>query len=397
MRKIRVLFHVTHLRRGGGIETSLMSWLRILDRDRFAVGLSIAYPTEDMESVYRERIPEDVALHILGPEAWLSHCRNLKIKGQLRWPGRLYEEVLLPQLRKRVFRDRIGGIADNYDVVIDYDMSLARFAHGFGKPLIGISHFSLSQRLSASKRKYRTASRYFQRYDAIVAICDAMRDEGRQMFPALAERFTTLYPGFDLVETHRRANEPANDIPDAPYIVSVTRLEETQKDVTTLIKAFASLVKRHRIDESMLIVGEGRHRAELETLCDELGVRDRVRFFGFTTNPLPYVRGARLKVLSSKFEGLPTALIEGLIVGQVLVSSDCPTGPREILNHGKAGLLAPVGDADALAEAILRGLRDGELRDALSTQAAMHAQTFGVNAFGERFEMLVQRMFEKAA
>ncbi|WP_414691309.1 glycosyltransferase [Noviherbaspirillum sp.] len=397
LRKIRVLFHVTHLRRGGGIETSLMSWLRILDRTRFSVGLSIAYPTEDMESVFRSRIPEDVAVHVLGPEPWLSHCRNLKIKGELRWPGRVYEEVLLPQVRKCVFRERIERIAHQYDVVIDYDLSLARFAHDFGKPLIGISHFSFSQRLSTNRRKYRTAARYYQRYDAIVTICDAMRDEGRKLFPMLADRFTTLYPGFDMEEIDRRANEPADSIPDQPYIVSVTRLEETQKDVATLIKAFAYLVKQQAIEETMLIVGEGRHRAELESLAAELGVSDRIKFFGFTTNPLPYIRNARLKVLSSKFEGLPTVLIEGLIVGQILVSSDCPTGPREILNDGKAGLLAPVGDVEALAKAMLLGLQDGELRNALTAQAAQHATTFGVSAFGNRFEQLVQRMFAKAA
>lgn len=390
MGKIRVLFHVTHLRRGGGIESSLMSWLRILDRERFSVGLSISYPTEEIDSLFRYRIPDDVTLHVLGQETWLSHCRNLKITGRLGWGGLIYEELVLPQIRKRIFRQRIEHIAADYDVVIDYDLSLARFAFRFGKPLIGISHFSFSQRLSNHPRKYRTAMRYYQRYDAIVAICDAMRDEGIQLFPALAHRFITLYPGFDPAELNQRANEAVEGVPRMPYIVSVTRLEETQKDVSTLIRAFALLVNEHRIAESLLIVGQGRHQRELEELADSLGVRHRITFFGFAPNPLPYVRHARLMVLSSKFEGLPTALIEGLMLGQILISTDCPTGPREILKNGKAGLLAPVGDPAALAAAMLRPLQDARLRDALHAESINHAENFGVPAFQDRLYQMLQ-------
>ncbi|MDB5842148.1 MAG: Alpha,4-N-acetylgalactosamine transferase PglH [Herminiimonas sp.] len=396
MNKIRVLFHLTHLRRGGGIESSLMSWLRILDRNLFSVGLSIAYPTDDIATVFRARIPDDVPIHILGPEPWLSYCRNLKKAGRLGWPGLIYEELLLPQVRKRVFRNRINSIAAEYDLVIDYDLSLARFASGFGKPLIGVSHFSLTQKLSLQSkgRRYRATAKHYRRYDAMVAICDAMRQEARAFFPSFAQRFTTLYPGFDLNEARRRADEPADGIPEHPYIVSVTRLEETQKDVTTLIKAFALLVRQHAIAESLLIVGEGRDRAALENLSEQLGVRDRVRFAGFTANPLPFMKHARMMVLSSRLEGLPTVLIEGLLLGQVLVSSDCPTGPKEILDNGAAGLLVPMGDPAALAAAMLRGLTDDALRAGLHRAALGHAESFSVDAFRSRFMQLVRQVRE---
>ena len=127
-------------------------------------------------------------------------------------------------------------------------------------------------------------------------------------------------------------------------------------------------------------------------LLIEKGVRDRITFLGFTPNPLPYMRQAQLMVLSSKFEGLPTVLIEGLILGKVLVSTDCPTGPREILDAGRAGLLTPVGDAAALAAAMLRGLHDQDLRARLSEAALQHAETFSVAAFRREFLQLLQKM-----
>jgi glycosyltransferase involved in cell wall biosynthesis len=390
--RIRVLFHVTHLRQGGGIESSLMSWLNVLDRRLFSVGLSIAYPTPDIEQVFREHIPADVTLHLLGQEAWLSHCRQLKMEGRLKWPGLLYEELLLPQVRKRVFAQRFERIAGSYDVVIDYDLSLVRFCANLGKPLLGVRHFNFPVQMRDRHRKYRRLAAYFQRYDAMIAISHAMEQQGKALFPMLADRIVMLYPGFNLADIRRRAALPARDVLDQPYIVSVTRLEETQKDVATLIRAYALLVRRHAIAEPLLLVGQGRHQADLERLARELGVRERIIFLGFTSNPLPYVRHARLMVLSSKFEGLPTALIEGLILGKVLVSSDCPTGPREILDQGRAGLLTPVGDADALAAAMLRGLRDEALRARLSAAALRHAEEFGVDAFRCNFHRLLERL-----
>jgi len=97
-------------------------------------------------------------------------------------------------------------------------------------------------------------------------------------------------------------------------------------------------------------------------------------------------------VLSSKYEGLPTVLIEGLILGQVLVGTDCPTGPREILDDGKAGLLTPVGDAPALAAAMLQGLCDHDLRASLSRAALQHADLFSVATFRREFRRLLETL-----
>jgi glycosyltransferase involved in cell wall biosynthesis len=346
LRPVRVLFHVTHMRRGGGIEASLLSWLAVLDRRIFAPALSIAFPTDDFDAVFAARLPADVAVHWLGREPWLSACRTRKLAGTLGWAGRVYEDVLLPQVRKRVFGRRIAALAVDFDLIIDYDMSLVRFADGCGKPLVGIAHFRFPEAAAMGSRKQRTLARYYRRYDRIVAICSAMQQGGVALFPALAARFITLYPGFDRDDIVRRAALPsplpvALRLPLSPfaplasaaalaprYLISVTRLEESQKDLTTLLRAYALLVAQHAFDGALVIVGDGRDRTTLEALAVTLGVAAQVHFLGFVANPLPLVRQARLLVLSSRYEGLPTILIEALMLGQVLVSSDCPTGPR---------------------------------------------------------------------
>ncbi len=126
----------------------------------------------------------------------------------------------------------------------------------------------------------------------------------------------------------------------------------------------------HHAAARLCAAGGGRHRGQaghrrrwglrpqLEALAVSLGIADRVTFQGFQSNPYARIRRARLMAFSSKMEGLPNVLLEALAVGQVVVSTDCPTGPREILDEGRAGLLVPVGDAPALADAIGRGPRD---------------------------------------
>jgi glycosyltransferase involved in cell wall biosynthesis len=135
-----------------------------------------------------------------------------------------------------------------------------------------------------------------------------------------------------------------------PVILGAGRLTR-QKDFPTLLRAFAEV--RRRRPARLVILGEGEDRAGLEALAEELGVTADLALPGFRDNAMAYMAGAALFVLSSAWEGLPTVLIEALAAGTRVVSTDCPSGPREILQNGRLGALVPVGDAAALARAML--------------------------------------------
>jgi glycosyltransferase involved in cell wall biosynthesis len=155
----------------------------------------------------------------------------------------------------------------------------------------------------------------------------------------------------------------AKQVPDHPWfapgqppvILGVGRLTQ-QKDFPTLIRAFAEV--RRRRAARLMILGEGEDRPGLTALAVELGVADDVALPGFRDNAMAYMSRSRLFVLSSAWEGLPTVLIEALAAGTRVVSTDCPSGPREILQDGRLGALVPVGDAAALAEAMLDALEN---------------------------------------
>jgi glycosyltransferase involved in cell wall biosynthesis len=106
----------------------------------------------------------------------------------------------------------------------------------------------------------------------------------------------------------------------------------------------------------LLILGEGKLRPSLTSLAEELDIVEDLAMPGFVDNPFQYFARADLFVLSSRWEGLGNVVIEALACGCPVVSTDCPSGPAEILENGKYGTLVPVGDPEALAAAILKSL-----------------------------------------
>ena len=143
------------------------------------------------------------------------------------------------------------------------------------------------------------------------------------------------------------------DLP--PVFLAVGRLDR-QKDFSNLLHAFA-LVKKQK-DARLIILGEGSEREKLEAIVEDLNLKEDVLLPGFVKNPYAYMKRASCFVLSSKYEGLPTVLIEAMACGCPVVATNCPSGPDEILEHGTYGALVPVGDSKALAKAMIETLEN---------------------------------------
>jgi glycosyltransferase involved in cell wall biosynthesis len=139
----------------------------------------------------------------------------------------------------------------------------------------------------------------------------------------------------------------------APIILSIGRLT-VQKDFETLIRAAAEVKKQREV--KLLILGDGPEKENLNQLIRQLGLESDVLMPGFVKNPYSYFKYSSVFVLSSRWEGLPTVLIEALAFGVPIVSTDCPAGPKEILQEGKLGRLVEVGDAKAMSNAIIETL-----------------------------------------
>lgn len=138
-----------------------------------------------------------------------------------------------------------------------------------------------------------------------------------------------------------------------PYILSVGRLCY-EKGFFTLVDAFSMI--QHKVLHDLLIVGEGPLRDELQCYIDNLNLSTRIHLVGFVQNPYAYYRFASLFISSSYFEGFGNVIVEALSMGLPVIATLCPGGPKEILDMGKYGLLVPVGDENALSNAVIGAL-----------------------------------------
>ena len=190
----------------------------------------------------------------------------------------------------------------------------------------------------------------------VVAVSDGVADDLRGIAPSVEERLTRIYnpnAGDDLLTLAEEP--PATDIPDGePFVLAVGRFVR-QKGFDLLVTAFAEL-RRRSPSVRLVILGDGPQRRELEDLARRLGVEAAVSLPGVVANPYPYMVRCAAFVLSSRWEGLGNVLVEAGVLGAPLVATDCPTGPRELL-EGKANAeLVPSEDPPALAAAIVRAL-----------------------------------------
>ncbi len=163
-----------------------------------------------------------------------------------------------------------------------------------------------------------------------------------------------------------------------PVMLAVGRLEAV-KDYPTLLKAFAIL--RGERPLRLIVLGEGRLRADLQHLAQELGIADDVDFFGVTENPYTFMRRSAVFALTSRWEGFGIVLVEALACGTQVVATNCPGGPAEILMEGEYGWLPPVGDPQAVAAALREALDHPKPEDALRQRA----QDFRVETIADRY------------
>ena len=204
-----------------------------------------------------------------------------------------------------------------------------------------------------------------------------------------SKKIETIYNPVDLSAVAKLSCEdpelPWTSRLDVPIVIAVGRLIP-HKAFDVLINAIKILQKQ--IEVRLLILGEGHLREQLERQILDLDLCAFVRMIGFRPNPYAYMRRASAFALSSVSEGLPYVLVEALSLGIPIVATDCPVGPREMLQNGACGLLVPCNDPDRLAAGLLRLLKDSELRSTLTTHGKLRALDFSLNVGLQRYESL---------
>ncbi len=334
--KVALFFHALL---GGGVERVMIN----LARGFVSRGLEVDMVLGRVTGPLLDQVPPGVRLVDLGVSRMHS-----ALPGLVRYLRRERPQALLSAL-------------DHSNVIALVARALARVPT---RVVVSI-HFNTAQVIqhatSLRDRLLRvwTYPTYTYWADAVVAVSQGAAEDLIRYSRIPPEKIHVIYNPVVTPELFRAAEEPLEDpwfAPgEPPAILGVGRLT-AQKDFPTLIRAFGLVLKEQ--PARLVILGEGEERPGLEALVQELGIADRVRLPGFVSNPYKYMKRASVFVLPSRWEGFGNVLVEALALGTPVVSTDCPSGPAEILEGGKWGRLVPMENPRALANAILATLSE---------------------------------------
>lgn len=391
MEKKRLLFVISRFL-DGGIDTVLIEYLRhIVKQNEYVVTLAIGVYMRELE-VFISSLPREVKVFYFNKNKWLTRYPVSRVKGTISKPMKIVDETFLNPFRRRSINVGLRRMAEFHDVIIDFACSYPSFLSSVDKPKIGFYHFSLPADIATNDHARKRIYKRMAKYDRIVTISKAMESQFVENFPELADRVRMIYNAKDVELLQKKAEDKAVSHPESgTYLLAIERLEESQKDITTLLYAI-KILKEAGQTMPLYILGKGKSEQNLKQLAQQLGLDDVVKFMGFTPNPYPWLKDCAILLHSAKFEGLPTVLIEGLLLGKFVISSDCPTGPHEILDNGKVGILVKTGDAQGFADGVRKLLTDEGERKRILEGMEAHKHVFTFEDTYQIFKQIIERL-----
>lgn len=345
---------------GGGAEKILAYLVNHFDKTRYEVKLIILERKLD----YLKEIDPAISLECLDKTSWRG---MFKIVFELSRRMRSYRPVA------------VVGVLNYVNIVI----MLAKMISGVRPRMILCEHLHLHDYFPKTLFGHvkKGLMRFtFRRADAIVTVSASMKanlEEEYGINPAQIQVIYNPIPIDEIVEKSRaQVEHPFFEAGKYTVVISAGRLVK-QKRFDRLLLAF-SRAKEKRPDLRLIILGKGELEKDLKEMAAFLGVENEVAFVGFQANPYGWLAQAHMFAMSSEREGFPNVLIEAMACGVPLISTDCLSGPNEIIDPGKSGLLVPEDKPEALTAALLTLAGDDGLRRKFSEAGRRFADNFRV-------------------
>lgn len=403
MERGRILFFLDNLQ-GGGIQRVNLTVANALANRGHAVDIAVceasgplmAQSPPDVELVELKATPSVMAYgYALTADAKLANS----LRKHLRFTKKRFKTIgYLPDLA-RLLRSRRPGVLFTSNFQLNLVGVFARRLARTPVRLVCSQHnrhtFPPATNIRSAKMRTlaKTLHRAYGNVDALICVSGGVADDLAGFGRLDRKRMTTIHNPIVDRDLRTKGDEPV-DHPwfqgaDAPVILGAGRLEDV-KDFPTLLRAFA-IVRKQR-PARLMILGEAHkpdqtdlRKQELMDLATQLGVAEDVALAGFVDNPHKYLAKASLFVLSSRHEGFGNVLVEAMAGGCAVVSTDCLSGPSEILENGRYGFLVPVGDPQSMANAM------GATLDAPPDPAVLRARAndFSVETVVDAYERVL--------
>ena len=373
--KKRILFYLDSLIMGGAEKIGI-DYLNLLNEiGQYDIFLVINENNGERGNVLIDRIPKNIKYQFIIKEKTMERLNYYKEK---RKKNSLYKIMYTFYRKKKRFERRnIKKILENetYDILIDFQGRIP--FNLLDRKIIVWQH------LPSGEIKDKVGLRkYLNKLGKKIVICNDMKKSIENATPDLVDsKVKMIYNFFDiekmkqLSENYSKLTSKEKELIKDRYFFACCRIDR-QKDLDTLIESYKILKEQYNIKEKLYIAGIGDEKERLESLVKSYNLEKEIAFLGLQLNPYVWMKNAKFFVHSSHYEGLPTVVIEGLITNGMVISSDCPTGPREILEDGKVGILFPVGDRNGLAKVILKVLNNEDLVEKYREEAKKRIEDF---------------------
>lgn len=383
--------------RMGGLERVLIEVLQNIDKKKYNLTLVVDDDCGE-DNIFEKDIPKEIPYYFLKPQKLIEKTnyyksRRKNILYKLMYNIYMNIETYIKSKNLKNLIKKLGKI----DVFIDYDAGATKYIENIeaDKKVVWI-HNSIPN-LKKSESKIKRFGKRLEKYNKIIAICDEMKEELTDIYPNLKERIIRIYNPFNfsrvlnLKDDLSELNEKDRNLLKEDYCIAISRLDTVQKDYKTLLKAF-KILKSKGINKKLYIVGDGPSKEEIENTIREYDLIEEVKLLGRFKNPYIWLNNADFFIHSSKYEGFGLVLIEAAILDKLVISSNCPVGPIEILENGKSGILFNVGESEELAEKIEKVLNDKNLRNRYILSMKKRREDFKKENVLKEYEKLIDEI-----
>lgn len=383
--------------RMGGLERVLIEVLQNIDKKKYNLTLVVDDDCGE-DNIFEKDIPKEIPYYFLKPQKLIEKTnyyksRRKNILYKLMYNIYMNIETYIKSKNLKNLIKKLGKI----DVFIDYDAGATKYIENIeaDKKVVWI-HNSIPN-LKKSESKIKRFGKRLEKYNKIIAICDEMKEELTDIYPNLKERIIRIYNPFNfsrvlnLKDDLSELNEKDRNLLKEDYCIAISRLDTVQKDYKTLLKAF-KILKSKGINKKLYIVGDGPSKEEIENTIREYDLIEEVKLLGRFKNPYIWLNNADFFIHSSKYEGFGLVLIEAAILDKLVISSNCPVGPTEILENGKSGILFNVGESEELAEKIEKVLNDKNLRNRYILSMKERREDFKKENVLKEYEKLIDEI-----
>jgi len=353
---------------GGGAEKVLVNIITTLDRRTYRIILVLF----NKKGVLLEKIPSTVEIYNLEKKSKYS-IFNLVIK--------------LTLLIRKLKPQNVIGFMHYVNMIT----MLASCLSGTKANRVVTIHTNILEAIKSpflGPIKYFLYRQTFKLANHVIVPSEGIKNMMVKYFNILENKVKIIPHPLPVAKITQMANEPLEpNFTDKKYILAVGRLTEA-KGYQYLLKAYKiiSLTAPHYL----VILGIGEKKEMLQTLTDDLGLSDRIIFAGFQKNPYKYMKNAELFVLSSLWESFAIVLSEAMLCGVPVISTDCPSGPAELIRHEVNGLLVKPCDINALVNAMNRLLTNKHKAEKFRTEGLKKAYTLNL----DRIIPLYEKLFE---